>query len=71
MKNDAIEQAAELFREKIQNAQNSSNRSQDILRALREFLEDIGTNIPNAENTSIPQEVLHNVEALRNKIGSK
>ena len=70
MKNEGIEQAAELFREKIQLAHNSNNRSQDILRAIREFLADIGTNIPNAENIPVnaQQEILRSVEELRSRI---
>lgn len=66
MKNEGIEQAAELLKEKIQLAHNGNNRSQDILRAIREFLADIGTNIPvNAQ-----QEILRSVEELKSRIES-
>ena len=70
MKHEGIEQAAELFREKIQSAQNSNNRSHDILKAIREFLADIGTNIPNTENipANAQQEILRSVEELRTRI---
>jgi len=70
MKNKGIEQASELFRKRIQMAQNSNNRSQDIFRAIQEFLADIGTNIPNTENTPIQQEILRSVEELRTRIES-
>ncbi len=70
MKNEGIELAAELFKEKVQLAQNSNNRSQDILRAIQEFLADIGTNIPSAENIPVnaQQEILRSVEELRTRI---
>lgn len=71
MKNEAIELAAERFREKIQTAQNSNNRSQDIFRAIREFLEEIGTNIPNAGNTALYNEIIPGIEELRNKAEEK
>ncbi len=72
MKNEGIEQAAELFKEKIQSAQNSNSRSQDILRAIQEFLADIGTNIPKAENIPVnaQQEILRGVEELRSRMES-
>lgn len=73
MSNEGIQQAAEVFREKIQLAQAGSNRSQDILRAIREFLTDLNSSIPNTE--SIPaaaqQEIVRGFEGVRDRIGAK
>lgn len=73
MTNEGIQQAAEVFREKIQLAQASQNRSQDILKAIREFLADLSSKIPNTE--SIPpaaqQEIIRGFEEIKERFGAK
>jgi len=69
MTNEGIQKAAELFREKIELAHNGSNRSQDILQAIREFLKDLGANISNENNipADAQQEILQGVERIITK----
>jgi len=73
MNNEGIQLAVDAFREKIQLAQAGSNRSQDILRAIREFLADLSSSIPNSQviPPAAQQEIIRGFEEIKERLGDK
>ncbi|CFX77911.1 Uncharacterized [Syntrophomonas zehnderi OL-4] len=53
MKNEGILKAAEQLKQAIELAHNSNNRSQDVLKAIQEFLKNINSNINPGENSPL------------------
>lgn len=70
MSNEGIQQAADAFREKIQLAQTGSNRSQDILEAIREFLANLSGIIPNSQAVppAAQQEIIRSFEEIKERL---